>query len=529
MTGSTPGSESKATVGDEAHDIAPAGLRNASAGDGAGAEVFENDDDARSTARLIAGFVAAWSERKQEQAEVWLADEFRRFPGIWNGEQESDAAARDIVASIDQANASKQSLQAHLDAGKSKPSWTAAAIEKGATAAGTTNIGDYAANVETALEEANAGMLGAVQTQGGNVSMAPNLDGFIAERHHAATFNLDAAAKGSSLRAEVLEPEPGQPFAKNSVDIVIKDGNDPVRRYQAKFGRDANATRELFKDGNYQGQRKLVPSGQENEISGATDTIEMDGVHSKPLTKEEAKARQEEFQRRTRSQEGQDNAYDWNDVSRIEIAKAIGKQALISAAVSIGLQGVRILARRAWNWLRNTENPPPNKDLREYFDASVRSATHVGEQVAVSGAVMVAAKQGLIKGLQRTPPGAIANIVFVGMENARVLYKFATGQLSAEEALDAAGNATCSAVGALVGAGKGAILGTMASGPLAPVGAFVGGVAGAMAGSKIGEAVYEGGKTIVKTAVKVAQTLYEGAAEAIQKAGRVLNPLNWAG
>ena len=518
----TKGSTSK--IADEAHDIAPAGGEDEFAGDRTVPEVFGNEDDARSTARLIAHFVTAWNERRQEPPEVWLADELRRFPGIWNDEREIESAAREIVAGIDQANASKQSLHAHLEAGKSKPSWIADAIERGAAAAGTTNTGDYAANIETALERANDGMLRTVQTQSGNVSMATNLDGFIAEQHHADTFNLDAAAKSSSLRAEVLAPEPGEAFGKNSVDIGIYDGPKLVRRYQSKFGKDSSATRKLFEEGDYRGQRKLVPSGQEGEVPGAADTIEMDGVRSRPLTKEQAKARQEEFQRSGRAREGRDRSYDWNDISRIEIAKALGKQALISAAVSTGLQGARILARRAWNWLRDVENPPSSEDLREFFDSSIRSAKHIGVQVAVSGAVMVAVKQGLIKGLRSTPPGTIANIVYVGMENAKVMYKFAKGELSAEEALDTAGNTTCSAVGSLAGAAKGAALGAMLSGPFAPVGGFVGGMVGAMAGSKIGEAVHEAHKVIAKTATKVVRTIYEGTVEAARTFARALNP-----
>ena len=528
MNTATPGAEpgpkdSKQIMAGEAREIAPAS--NEHEGDGTVSEVFGNEADARSTARLIAHFVSAWNDRKQEQVETWLADELRRFPDIWNGEQEIEAAAREIVSSINEANASKQSLYAHLDEGKSKPSWFADVIERGAAAAGTVNVGDYAANIETALEKANAGMLRTVQTQSQNVSMNPHLDGFIAEQHHADTFNLDAAAKGSSLRAKVLTPEQGKPYPKNSVDVGIYDGAKLKQRYQAKYGKDADATKVLFEKADLRGQRKLAPSGQ--EIPNATDRIERDGVSSTPLTKEEAKARQEEFQRSSRTKEQQNQSYDWNDISRIDIAKQLGKQALISAAVSIGLHGVRTLARRAWNWLKGETNPPPRKDLQEFFDASVESATHIGVQVAVSGAVMVAAKQGLIKSLQRTPPGMIANIVHVGMENARVLYKFAKGELSGEEALDKAGNVTCSAVGALIGAGKGALLGAMLSPPLAPVGAFVGGMVGAMAGSKIGEAVHEGGKTIVKTAAKVIQTACEGVVETAKYVRRgALNLLN---
>ena len=48
-----------------------------------------------------------------------------------------------------------------------------------------------------------------------------------------------------------------------------------------------------------------------------------------------------------------------------------------------------------------------------------------------------------------------------------------------------------------------------------------------MAGSKIGEAVFEGGKAIVKTAVKVLKTVWEGAKETAKAIGRALNPFNW--
>ena len=366
-------------------------------------------------------------------------------------------------------------------------------------------------------------MLGTVSTRSGAVNRVPNLDGFIAEQHHADTFNLDAAAKGSPLRAEVLG---GQ--GKNSVDVVIKDGDGHiVRRYQAKYGQDSEATQKLFEKGDYRGQRKLVPSGQEGDIQGSTGRLEADGVRSKPLTKDQAKRLQEKAQ-----QEQESRQYDWNDVNRIEIAKLIGKQALVGAAIACGFQGARILGRRVWNFLRGKESPPANEDLREFFESSVKSAAHVGAQTAVSGAVVVAAKSGWIKVLKDTPAGRIVGIVHVAMENAKVLCKLAKGELNGEEALDAMGNCTASAVGGLVGAGKGmamgAALGGLALGPPGiMIGGFVGGVVCGMAGSKIGEAVWEGCKVIDKTAAKVRQAVVEGVAETVKSVGRVLNPLSW--
>ena len=486
--------------------------------DRAAEEVFGSEDNARNTAGLIASFVASWERHKHEKSPaVWLADEFRRYPDLWTGEEEIVSAANEVVANVERANADKASLHAHLDAGRSKASWLAKNIEQGAAAAGAANVGDYAARIDEALKTANDRMLGTVSTRSGAVNRIPNLDGFIAEQHHADTFNLDAAAKGSPLRAEVLGSQ-----RKNSVDVVIKDGHGhTVRRYQAKYGQDAEATRHLFEKGDYRGQRKLVPSGQEGDLPRSTDRLEADGVRSKPLTKDEAKRLQEKAQ-----QEQESRQYEWNEVNRIEVAKLIGKQALVGAAIACGFQGARILGRRVGNFLRGKENPPASEDLREFFESSVKSAKHVGAQTAVSGAVVVAARNGWIKVLKHTPAGQIAGIVHVAMENAKVLSKLAKGELNGEEALDAMGNCTASAVGGLVGASKGMVMGATLGGlalgpPGVMIGGFVGGVVGGMAGSKIGEAVYEGNKAIVKTAGKVRKALIEGVAETVKSVGRV--------
>ena len=518
--------ETPPVVKDEPGESAdPAPASDEALADRTAEDVFGSEDNARNTAGLITSFVSSWERHKHEKTPaVWLADEFRRYPDLWTGEEEIVSTADEVVASVEQANADKASLHAHLDAGKSKASWLAGKIEQGAAAAGVAKVGDYAAGIDKAVETANEQMRKAVERQkDGASSMERNLDGTIAEQHHVDTFNLDAAAKDSPLRAER-----GGSHGKNSVDVVIKDGDgNIVRKYQSKYGKDAQATRKYLKKGDYRGQRKLVPSGQEGDIPKSTDRIEADGVHSEPLTKDEAKRLQEKAQ-----QEQENRYYEWNDVNRIEIAKSIGKQALVGAAITCGFQGARILGRRVWNFLRGKENPPASEDLREFFESSVKSAGHVGAQTAVTGAIVVAVKNGWIKVLKKnTPVGIIVGIVHVGMENAKVLFKLAKGELNGEEALDAMGNCTASAVGGLVGAGKGMVMGAklgLALGPPgAMIGGFVGGVIGGMAGSRIGEDLYEGGKAIVKTAAKVVKGAFEGTVEAVKSVGRVLNPLNW--
>jgi hypothetical protein len=191
----------------------------------------------------------------------------------------------------------------------------------------------------------------------------------------------------------------------------------------------------------------------------------------------------------------------------MNIAKEIGKKAFIGAAFSAGFQGARILGRRVWNNLTGKENPTANEDLQEFFASSVKSAANVGVQVAVSGALVVAVKNGWLKVLKGTPAGQLANIAYIGLENAKCLIKFANGEMTASETLDAMGNTTCCAVAGIAGAVKGAAIGLAFGGP---IGAFVGSVVGGIAGSAIAEPLYQGGKAIVKAAAKVIQTAYEG-------------------
>ena len=521
---SEPSREAESDEAGKALTDGPAQESDETPADRAAEEVFGSKENAHKTAELIASFVASWERHKhQKSPAAWLADEFRRHPDLWAGEEEILSTAKEVFAGVEQANAAKASLHAHLDAGKSQASWLAKKIEQGAAAAGVANVGEYAVGIDEALKTANEQMEKTVLTQSRAFNRTSNLDGFIAEQHHADTFNLDAAAQGSPLQAEVLGSQ-----GKNSVDVVIRDGDGHIiRRYQSKYGQDAEATQHLFEKGDYRGQRKLVPSGQKDGVPNSTDVIEAGGASSKPLTKAEAKRLQE------KAQQGQDISHEWNEVNRIEIAKSIGKQALMGAALACGFQGARILGRRLWNSLRNKENPPASEDLQEFFESSIKSAASVGAQTAVTGAVIVAARNGWIKALSNTPVGKIAGIVHVAMENSKILFKLSKGELNAEEALDAMGTSTASAIGALVGAGKGALTGTvigtsLGGPPGAAVGSVVGGVVGGIVGSKIGEAVYEAGKTIVKTAAKLVEDLMEGAVELVEGVARKLNPLTWS-
>ena len=479
-------------------------------------------EGAKNTRELIGSFIRSYKDKSSDLSnKAWLCHEFAKYPDIWRTEEELRKTASEIVDQVEVFRSAKQELIQHHNRGLSTTNWLAGKIEQGVTSDGTVNLGAYATEIDRVIESANKSNIDLLYRNDGQLNQQFNLDGFIAEQHHVDTFNLDAVVKGSQYRAEVLQPKLGEVYGKNSVDIVIRDGEGKiVRRYQAKYGADADATEAMLKKGDYRGQRKLVPKGQSEYIPDSTDKIEIDGVESKPLSKQEAKERQRKAQENAESKE-----YDWNETSRFDIAKSISKKAQGAALLSVGFQGARILGRRIWNGITGKENNSVDEDLQEFVQSSLESATASGLAVAVTGGITVAVKSGWLgNALKSTPAGRIANAVCIGIENAKILYKYAMGEINGEEALDQAGNATCSLVGGLAGGTKGASVGAALGTVLGPVGTaiggIVGGVVGGIAGSTIGDAIYEGGKEIVTTVVDGVKNIGSAIGSGISTIGR---------
>lgn len=481
-----------------------------------------DDADLARSAGIVHDFVRSYAEERGERPlNDWLRERFEAYPGLWAEDETAAQAADAVIAAVTRADAAKAAQQAHLDKGLSQASWIAARIEQGAAAAANIDAGAYAGRIDAALEQANRDSWNTITRMDGGISQCWNLDGFIAEQHHVSSFNVDAVTKGSAYRARVLAPEPGATFGKNSVDIGIYDGNGKlVRRYQVKYGADADATSGLFEKGDYRGQRKVVPEGHAEGTRGSSERIEIDDVRSTPLSKEEAKARQRQAQ-----EEGEARRYEWNDANRGEIARQIGKQAFIGACITAGMQGVRILGRRAWNALTGKANPTVNEDLREFFASSLSSCAHVGIQVAVSGGLVVAAKSGWLGALlKKTPAGRLADMAYVGLQNARILYKLGTGELTGAEALDAMGATTVNCVLSLAAASQGMSLGASIGVVLGPlgvaVGGFIGGVAGGIAGGAVAGQIYEGGKKIAARAIDTVRDTVARVGEGVAALGR---------
>lgn len=440
--------------------------------------------------------------------EEWLHTEMTRsLPD--RSTEEIAQMSEEIIATLKVQEEKKASLEKAIANGRSKESWFASEAQKATSFMSAQEASKYLETLDKTLISANDALYRTIHTQAGAgpISQNPNLDGFIAEQYHAQTFNLNAEATGSPYRAKVLEPN-GNGYAKNSVDIVIVDGDGKVvRRYQSKYCKNAEATAQAFENGDYRGQQKLVPEGQETDIAKKTTTVleAPDGTTSTPLSKERAKELQHE------AQSGKWNDLNWNEHKAKDLAIGIGKQAgqaaLMGAAVGVGFD----VAQKVWNGAEiNGE---------ELVETAITSGADFGVKAATAGALKVGVEKGVVPIIPKgTPAGTITNIAYVAIENVKVIGKMATGELTVKEGFEKMEQTTVATVAGITTSAKGGAIGATIGTVFGPVGTvvggFIGGTIGYMAGSKVGETVVKGVQKIREKAKDVVKTVGRTVANA---------------
>ena len=451
---------------------------------------------------IIKDFVQCYVENNDKPVEVWLEAKMReQLPNASDNEIKSISSS--IIESLETTETKKQSLQKSVQSGRSKESWFASEMVKATSGMSAQQASKYLAGLDTALQNANEALYRTITTQAGAISRNPNLDGFIAEQYHAQTFNLNAAARNSEYTAKVLEPN-GNGYAKNSVDIVIVDGNGKtVKRYQSKYCKDATATEQAFEHGDYRGQQKLVPNDQQSGIKKKTTTVieSPDGTTSNRLSKKRAE------EMRNEAQSGKWNELNWNEYATKDLALGIGKQAgqaaLQGAAISVGFD----IAQKLWEG--------EEIEGADVVETALKGGADFGIKAAAAGALKVGAEKEIIKFIPKgTPASTITNIAFVAIEDAKVLGEMVTGDLSVKEGIEKIEQTTVSTAAGLVAMGEGSTIGAAIGTVFGPVGSaiggFIGGTVGYIAGSKVGEAVVKGAQKIRDGAIKVAKKIVSG-------------------
>lgn len=415
-----------------------------------------------------------------------------------------------IVDSIKEYDMNLKNLNSSVEKGGTKEKWFVDRMEQAAKGVAVNNYGNYLNQINVALENANRQMQNKVLRLDGRVKECLNLDGFIAEQYLVNSFNAKAALRKSNFYAEI--PKEGQAFGKNSFDVVIKNKKESgiVHQYQFKFGKDAKATIQLLRNGNYNNQRFVVPNGQVKEVQeafpnktvtdyiGGTDKVD---ICSDSLTKEGAKKFQTEAQ-----ESGQILRMDWNIYNTKELALNLGKQAgfagMQAALITTGVE----LADKAMN--------DEEIDGGDIIDVALKTGVDGGIKAIAGGALTVATEKEIISIIPKgTAPGVIANIACVGIENIKIMLKAAKGDLTVSEALEQMGRTSVSMASGLACTGIGAATGAAflswvpIAGPI--VGGLVGGIIGYATGSKFGETIFNGAKKVARTGKKIVKKAWE--------------------
>lgn len=392
-------------------------------------------------------------------------------------------------------------------------------LEKMGSAINVIQKSGYLKEIDRTLEKANDKLLDTVMRKNLDVNRNPNLDGFLAERYHVETFNVNAAVKKSPWRARVVEPTGA--YGKNSVDVVIfnSDTKKIARRYQFKYGADAKATEQMWNNGNYKFQRFLAPKGQSQEISSkAVEVLESpDGkVRSTALSKTDAKKLQENAQKLDAVKN--DLTFE-KDVAVKDLAPVLGKQGVQSFLVG-GIYGAGKETLSQWK-------QGETLDVKKIGKSSLEGGGDFAAKQTLASFLKVGSEKGIVKAIPKgTSMETITNISCVAIEDAKIAVKVGKGELTAAEGAGQAVETTASTGVGVLAAGKGAVIGgkigtaggaviaSFAAGPEASVvGAKVGAVVGEVVGSSIGYLVGSGAaESFVKGAKEMLNNLTESTA-----------------
>lgn len=215
---------------------------------------------------------------------------------------------------------------------------------------------------------------------------------------------------------------------------------------------------------------------------------------------------------------------DWNEMSRIALARGIEQQNLLQAASGVVEDGARDWAGQSIDSLLKA-HPDSARLAQQFIAGELDLRSRAGLQATLAAGTEIATRQGLLGPEMKRAlddgqliPAWFAHHTFVGTENASVLHAAGSGQLDPTQALDqmvdvatVAVTRTTREVCKRVGGQIGLVLAMKVPfvGPfLAPVGRkvgeLVGTAVGEVAGSVVGKVIRKGVEVVKKVATTVA-------------------------
>jgi len=320
--------------------------------------------------------------------------------------------------------------------------------------------------------------------------LADKKQGNLFEIIERTKFNIDAAAKGSNLRA-VTTAELGNPHAP--ADILIKNGSKTVREVQAKSGNNAERSLHEMIDKKYNGMQKLFNSDKvkrakelaqkradsgsiyskeyQDTLKNATGELKHENVHSGGTTHKEA------------MNAANDGTTYAKNFEMEQFKKEIGVSTL-NASVAGGILGgsVSVITN---TFKLNKGEIDGGEFIGNVAKDTTKAAVKSGATGALGSSIRIAAqKAGSISLSKTNVATAIASSV---IESGVTIFKYIKGEIDEYETMTTLGQTGVSTMSSIyAGAVAGAFFG--------PVGALV----GSMAGFLIGSNVYQSCITIFK-------------------------------
>lgn len=481
-------------------------------------EEFLTENEALRIKELFSQYLKEYKEKDASVSDQeWLEKLFQKeLPEMEPLEAKEEA--EQIICTVHAFDENLKSVNRASEEGISKERWLSGKLEEACTGMSVNEYGQQLQVMDEIIYQKNVELSEALQrSSDGYIKMSPNLDGNIAENMIARTTELSGMVQGKNIEVQVRDV-----FTENSVDVrAINRDTGKYQNYQLKFGKDAKATINLIERGNYNNQQIIVPAEQLEEVQAhfrakgsektISDHIDAWGAEGKKFTKQDMKELQKAAQ-----EDGIMPVMDYNHFQTKDLAMSIGKNAgvmaLQSAAVITGLNVAVKVCRGE------------QIDSDELIEEAIRTGADTSLKVVTTGTLQVAIRRGIIRFIPlNTPAGVIVNISCVGIENVKILWKIASGELSLTKGFDQMGRVSVSMIGGLAGMAKGTLLGAAATAwipvigaPLAVLTGFTGGMAGYFAGSKIGDAIYSAGKKVVETGRKIGKAAWES----VKKGGR---------
>jgi hypothetical protein len=125
---------------------------------------FVDVGSAPKAVEVIWSFIRSYDQHRDEMPlDQWLTRELNKYPHIWENNSEVESVTRTLIDSITRTNRHKESLQQHLDLGKSTANWLAKELEQDARDNPDLDLVEYAGQVQEMLASANVSLAHALQ------------------------------------------------------------------------------------------------------------------------------------------------------------------------------------------------------------------------------------------------------------------------------------------------------------------------------------------------------------------------------